>query len=126
MAKNSSIRTQRNISSKESNHSMKSRESEENRMRRQIIMEKMGADLDTNFEEGEDLKMEHKYMNEIVNMMSYTNAEVSEKILVVNEDSKNFISSILENTFFNIVSEAVFGETDLSEKSKIYFLKDNN
>jgi hypothetical protein len=88
-------------------------------------MEKMGADLDTNFEEGEDLKMENKYMNEIINMMSYTNAEVSEKILVVNEDSKNFIVSILENTFFNIVSEAVFGETDLSEKSKIYFLKDN-
>merc|ERR1711957_931475 len=105
--------------------SSKSKESEENRMRRQIIIEKMGTDLDTNFEEGEDIKMESKYMNEIINMVSYSNAQVSEKILVVNEDSKNFISSVLENTFFNIVSEAVFGETDLSEKSKIYFLKDN-
>lgn len=126
LTKRENIRTQRNISSKESTHSMKSRESEENRMRRQIIMEKMGADFDTNFEEGEDLKIESKYMNEIINMMSYKTSEVSEKILLVNEDSKNFISSILENTFFNIISEAVFGETDLSEKSKIYFLKDNN
>ena len=97
------MRTQRNISSKESTHSMKSRESEENRIRRQILMEKMGTDLDMNFEEGEDLKMENKYMNEIIKMMSYKNSDVSETILFVNEDSKNFISSILENTFFNMI-----------------------
>jgi hypothetical protein len=113
---------QRNISSKESTHS-KSKESEENRLRRAHLMELMYKDLDMNFGEGEDLKMEDKYMNEIIGKIGYSTSEVNEKILLVNDESKNLINSILENTFFNIISEAVFGESDLSEQTKIYFLK---
>jgi len=113
---------QRNISSKESTHS-KSKESEENRLRRAHLMELMCKDLDMNFAEGEDLKMEDKYMNEIIGKIGYSTSEVNEKMLLVNDDSKNLINSILEDTFFNIISEAVFGETDLSEQTKIFFLK---
>jgi len=113
---------QRNISSKESTHS-KSKESEENKLRRAHLMELMCGDLDMNFGEGEDLKMEDKYMNEIIGKIGYSTSEVNEKILLVNDESKNLINSILENTFFNIISEAVFGESDLSEQTKIFFLK---
>ncbi len=116
------MQQQRTISSKESTHS-KSKESEENRLRRAHLMELMCKDLDINFGEGEDLKMEDKYMKEIINKMSYSTTEVNEKIILVNDESKNFISSILENTFFNIISEAVFAETDLSEQTKIFYLK---
>ena len=115
------MQQQRNISSKESTHS-KSKEMEENRIRRAQLLD-IYKDLDANFNEGEDLKMEDKYMKELIGKMGYSTKEVNEKILLVNEESKNFIHMVLENTFFNIISEAVFAETDLSEQSKIFFLK---
>lgn len=118
------MQQQRNISSKESTHS-KSKESEENRIRRANLLEMMGKDLDANYGEGEDNKIEDKYMTEMIDKVGYTANEVNEKILLVNDESKNFIARILENTFFNIISEAVFAETDLSEPSKIFFLKKN-
>lgn len=119
--KRSLMQQQRNISSKESTHS-KTKEMEENRIRRAQLLD-IYKDLDANFNEGEDLKMEDKYMKELIGKMGYSTKEVNEKILLVNEESKNFIHMVLENTFFNIISEAVFAETDLSEQSKIFFLK---
>jgi hypothetical protein len=76
-----------------------------------------------NFDEKHDSKIEEKYLNELIDKFKYTLPSVNEKILLVNEESKNLISSILENTVYNIISEAVYGETDLSEKTKIYFVK---
>jgi hypothetical protein len=76
-----------------------------------------------NFDDKHDAKIEEKYLYELIGKFKYTLPSVNEKILLVNEESRNLISSILENTVYNIVSEAVYGETDLSEKTKIYFVK---
>jgi len=77
------------------------------------------------FDEAETHKLDEKYMNEITDKFKYNNFEISEKILFINEDAKNLISTILEDTVYNIVSEAVYGETNLTESTKIYFKKLN-
>ena len=85
-------------------------------------------ELDDNrpkFDEAEAHKLDEKYMNEITDKFNYNNFEISEKILFINEDAKNLISTILEDTVYNIVSEAVYGETNLTESTKIYFKKFN-
>jgi hypothetical protein len=48
--------------------------------------------------------------------------DVNEALAVVNEDSRKLISDdIMEATIYNIISEAVYGEADLTEKTRIYF-----
>lgn len=76
-----------------------------------------------NFGESEENRIEDTYMQELIDKMKYQNSEVNEKILLINEDSKNLIYTILENTVHNIICEAVYGEIDLSEESKIFFFK---
>jgi hypothetical protein len=80
-------------------------------------------EVDNIFNESQENKIEDKYMGELIDKFKYTIPEVNEKILLVNENTKNLVGSILENTVYNIVAEAVYGETDLSEKTKIYFFK---
>ena len=77
------------------------------------------------FNEGNDYEIEDKYMRDLLNKYKLTIPEVNEKIIVVNEDSRKVISNvIMENTIYNIVSEAVYGETNLTEKPRIYFFND--
>lgn len=75
------------------------------------------------FNEAEETKLEDKYMNEIIQKFKYNNQEINEKLLFINEESKGLMYMIMENTAYNIVSEAVYGETDLSVPTKIFFLK---
>jgi hypothetical protein len=101
---------QRNISSHQSDYSHKQKNH-------------MDSKDNENFTQQDEAKLEAKYMNELINKLKYNIPEVNEKILLVNEESKNWFFSIMENTIYNIVSEAVYGETDLAEKTKIFFKK---
>lgn len=104
---------QRNNSSQQSNNSKKQKgEGKEGEI-----------ELQENFGEAEELKLEDKYMNEMIGKFNYSTQEINEKLLFINEESKNLIYRILENTVYNIISEAVYGETDLSELTKIFFFK---
>jgi len=85
------------------------------------LMEEINENL--RFDEGEIQKLDEKYMNEITDKFNYNNFEMSEKVLFINEEAKNLISNILEDTVYNIISEAVYGETNLTESTKIYFFK---
>jgi hypothetical protein len=79
--------------------------------------------FDNIFTDAEDAKIDDKYYNEVINKNCYTINEVNEKMIVVNEHTRNLINTILESTFSNIISEAIFGETDLTEQTKIFFYK---
>ena len=77
------------------------------------------------YDEEEDYNIQDKYMEELLTKYKLSIPEVNEKLIVVNEDSRKIISDvIMENTIYNIVSEAVYGETDLTEKPRIYFFSD--
>ena len=53
-------------------------------------------------------------MKDLLNKYKLTIPELNEKIIAVNEDSRKLISNvIMENTIYNIVSEAGCGETNL-------------
>lgn len=72
--------------------------------------------------EEEDLKIQDKYMTELLDKYKLTIPEVNESLAVVNEESRKLLSNdIMETTIYNIISEAVYGETDLTEKTRIYF-----
>ena len=103
---------QRNSSSQQSHHSKNKHGGKEGEI-----------DLQENFSEVEEMKLEDKYMTEIIGQFKYSNSEINEKLLFINEESKNLIHRILENTIYNIISEGVYGETDLSELTKIFFFK---
>ena len=72
-------------------------------------------------------KIEEKYLNEVLNKYKYQIKEMNEKIIITNEDTKKvIIDVIMENTIFNIICEAVYGEIDLTQKQRIYFFLDKN
>jgi len=77
------------------------------------------------YSDDDDYKIQDKYMEEIVNKYKLSIPEINEKLIAVNEDSRKVISDvIMENTIYNIISEAVYGETDLTEKPRIYFFNE--
>ena len=72
--------------------------------------------------EDEDLAIQEKYMTELLGKYKMKLNDVNEALAVVNEDSRKLISDdIMEATIYNIISEAVYGEADLTEKTRIYF-----
>ena len=74
------------------------------------------------FGENEDYKIQEKYTKELLNKYKLTVGEVNEGLALVNEESRKIISNdIMESTIYNIISEAIYGEADLSEKTRIYF-----
>ena len=78
-----------------------------------IIMEK---EYDI-FCDEEDLRIEEKYSRELINKYKLTIPEVNESLSLVNQESRKLISNnIMETSNNNIISEAVYGETDLTEK----------
>ena len=77
------------------------------------------------FDEAENLKLDDKYMKDITDKCNYNQTELYEKLLFVNDEAKTLITSIMEDTVYNIVAEAVYGEANLTESTKIYFFKDN-
>ena len=84
-------------------------------------------EIQEKFDEGLDNKLEEKYIKEIADKFKYTCKEMNEKIIIVNDETKKvIIDTVMENTIYNIICEAVYGETDLSEKQRIYFFLDKN
>jgi len=77
------------------------------------------------FDEAENLKLDDKYMKDITDKCNYNQKELYEKLLFVNDETKTLITNIMEDTVYNIVAEAVYGEANLTESTKIYFFKDN-
>ena len=74
------------------------------------------------FGEAEDFKIQEKYTKELISKYKLTVGEINENLAVVNEESRKIISNeIMESTIYNIISEAIYGEADLSEKTRIYF-----
>jgi hypothetical protein len=72
--------------------------------------------------ENADLNIQEKYMKELLCKYKMTVPEVNEALALVNEESRKLLSNdIMEATIYNIISEAVYGETDLTEKTRIYF-----
>jgi hypothetical protein len=72
-------------------------------------------------------KLEEKYFKEIIDKFNYTTKEINEKLIIINDETKKvIIDTIMENTIYNIICEAVYGEINLSEKQRIYFFLDQN
>ena len=75
-----------------------------------------------NFNAELENKLGQKYIMDLINKYKYSVREVNEKLIMVNEETKKLISDIvMENTIYNIICEAVYGEIDLTEKQRIYF-----
>ena len=74
------------------------------------------------FGEAEDYKIQERYTKELLTKYKLTVGEINEGLALVNEESRKIITNeIMESTIYNIISEAIYGETDLSEKTRIYF-----
>jgi hypothetical protein len=74
------------------------------------------------FGEKVDFEIQDKYMKELLDKYKLTIPEVNESLCIVNDESRKLISNdIMESTVYNIISEAVYGETNLTEKTRIYF-----
>ena len=88
------------------------------------------SDVDTikeKYDEESDNKLEAKYIKEVSDKFKYSIKEMNEKIIIVNHETQKVINdTIMENTIYNIICEAVYGEIDLSEKQRIYFFLDKN
>ena len=87
--------------------------------------------LDSELKIPYDLKMEEeieeKYMKEIGDKYKYKINEMNEKIILLNKETKKAIVDIaVENTLYNIISDATNGQSDLTEKQRIYFFLDKN
>ena len=79
------------------------------------------------YDEENDNKLEEKYIKEVADKYKYSTKEMNEKIIIVNDETKKLIiDTVMENTIFNIICEAVYGEIDLTEKQRIYFFLDKN
>ena len=77
-----------------------------------------------NFGQDADLELQDKYEIDFLNKYNLNVSEVNEKIILVNEDTRKLLSDlILDNTIYNIISEAVYGLCDLTEKQKLFFFK---
>ncbi len=78
--------------------------------------------MENTFCEEEDFIIQEKYSRELLDKYKLTVTEVNEGYALVNKESRKLISNdIMETTIYNIISEAVYGETDLTEKTRIYF-----
>ena len=79
------------------------------------------------YDEEGDNKLEEKYIREVLDKYKYSIKEMNEKIIILNDETKKvIIDTIMENTIYNIMCEAVYGEMDLTEKQRIYFFLDKN
>jgi hypothetical protein len=77
-----------------------------------------------NFGQDADLELQDKYEMNFLKKYKLDVGEVNEKMILVNEETRKLLSDlILDNTIYNIVSEAVYGLCDLTEKQKLYFFK---
>jgi acetyltransferase-like isoleucine patch superfamily enzyme len=81
------------------------------------------------FNEAMDNQIQEKYLKDLLAKYKYTIKEINEKIILINEETKKLVSdTIMENTIYNLISQTVYGEIDLTIKPRIYFFlgKGNN
>ena len=121
----SEISYERSFKRTQNRNNVSSQQSEISRKERDERRTSVDLTLDNIFTDEEDARIDDKYYNEVINKNCYSIKEVNEKMIVVNENTQNLISTVLESTFSNIISEAIFGETDLTEQTKIFFYKKN-
>ena len=95
----------------------------------------LGKDLGIDLPKGEeyndamDNEIEEKYLKDLLVKYKYSIKEVNEKIILINDETKKLVSDIImENTIYNLISQTVYGEIDLTIKPRIYFFlgKGNN
>jgi hypothetical protein len=69
-----------------------------------------------------DNEIQEKYIKDLLTKYKYSIKEVNEKIILINDETKKLISdTIMENTIYNLISQTVYGEIDLTVKPRIYF-----
>ena len=74
------------------------------------------------YNENTDREIQEKYLRNLIVKYKYNVSDINERLLMINEDSKKIISDIImENTIFNLISQSVYGEVDLTVKPRIYF-----
>jgi hypothetical protein len=74
------------------------------------------------FNENTEKEIHEKYLKDLMVKYKYNISDLNEKIIITTEDTKKVICDIImENTLFNIISESVYGEIDLTVKPRIYF-----
>ncbi len=74
------------------------------------------------FDEKMDYEIQEKYDRDLISKYKYTVKDINEKIILINDETKKLISDIImENTVYNLISETVYGENDLTVKPRIYF-----
>ena len=57
----------------------------------------------------------------------YNISDINERLIMINDETKKIISEvIMENTLYNIISQGVYGEEDLTVKPRIYFFLNKN
>ena len=57
----------------------------------------------------------------------YNLSDINERLIMINEETKKIITDIImENTLYNIISQSVYGEADLTVKPRIYFFLNKN
>ena len=81
------------------------------------------------FNEAMDNEIQEKYLKDLLAKYKYTIKEINEKMILINEETKKLVSdTIMENTIYNLISQTVYGEIDLTIKPRIYFFlgKGNN
>ena len=81
------------------------------------------------YNEAMDNEIQEKYLKDLLVKYKYTIKEVNEKIILINDETKKLVSDVIvENTIYNLISQTVYGEIDLTVKPRIYFFlgKGNN
>ena len=69
-----------------------------------------------------DNEIQEKYIKDLLTKYKYSVKEINEKIILINDETKKLISdTIMENTIYNLISQTVYGEIDLTVKPRIYF-----
>ena len=74
------------------------------------------------YNENTDRLIQEKYLKDLMVKYKYNINDINERLLMINEETKKIITDvIMENTLYNIVSQSVYGEADLTVKPRIYF-----
>ena len=79
------------------------------------------------YNENTDKEIQEKYLKDLMVKYKYNISDINERLIMINDETKKIISEvIMENTLYNIISQGVYGEEDLTVKPRIYFFLNKN
>ena len=79
------------------------------------------------YNENTDKEIQEKYLKDLMVKYKYNISYINERLIMINDETKKIISEvIMENTLYNIISQGVYGEEDLTVKPRIYFFLNKN